>query len=109
MTCRHGTVPGIFFTGEKDLELRVSIIDGLFAINRRAGALWAYIKEPGARHEVSHSREFAVVLFEDVLAMRISADGQLRSIGRQASSPIRKPAPCVLSARRPRRRTPSDG
>lgn len=77
-------VPGIFFTGEKDLEFRVSIIDGLFAINRRAGALWGHIKEPGVAHEVAHSREFAAVLFEEVLAARVTADGHLHPIDDQS-------------------------
>src|SRR5690349_25097348 len=77
-------VPGIFFTGEKDLEFRVSIIDGLFAIIRRAGALWGHIKEPGVAHEVAHSREFAAVLFEEVLAARVTADGHLHPIDDQS-------------------------
>jgi poly(3-hydroxybutyrate) depolymerase len=47
-------VPGILFTGENDLVFRVDAITGLFAINRRAGALWAYAQEPGVGHEVAH-------------------------------------------------------
>src|SRR5205814_6174977 len=34
-------VPGILFIGGKDLEFRTDTIVGLFAVNRRAGALWA--------------------------------------------------------------------
>ena len=34
-------VPGLLFTGEKDLEFRVNTIVGLVAVNRRASALWA--------------------------------------------------------------------
>jgi poly(3-hydroxybutyrate) depolymerase len=73
-------VPGILFTGEKDLAFRVDAIAGLFAINRRAGALWAYAQEPGVGHEVAHSREFAAVLFEEMVDARVSADGHLRPL-----------------------------
>src|ERR1041384_103607 len=38
-------VPGILFVGEKDLESRVNMIAGLFAVNRRGGALWAFANE----------------------------------------------------------------
>ncbi len=73
-------VPGVLFTGEKDLAFRVDAIAGLFAINRRAGALWAYAQEPGVGHEVAHSREFAAVLFEEMLNARVGEDGRLRPI-----------------------------
>jgi poly(3-hydroxybutyrate) depolymerase len=73
-------VPGILFTGETDLAFRTDAISGLFAINRRAGALWAYAQEPGVGHEVAHSREFALVLFDDMLTARLSDDGSLRAL-----------------------------
>jgi hypothetical protein len=38
-------VPGLLFVGEEDLE-RKRIITGLFALNRREGALWALVEEP---------------------------------------------------------------
>jgi len=68
-------VPGILFTGEKDLEFRVNTIVGLFAVNRRAGALWAYAQEPGIGHEVGRSRDMAVLLYEDMLAARLPEAG----------------------------------
>ncbi|TFH66283.1 MAG: hypothetical protein E4G90_04365 [Gemmatimonadales bacterium] len=46
-------VPGFFFIGGADLEFRNDIIAGIFAINRRAGALWALAVEPGVGHEVA--------------------------------------------------------
>ena len=64
-------VPGILFVGGKDLEFRTNTIAGLFAVNRRAGALWAYAEEPSAAHVVGRSRDVALVLFEDVLALRL--------------------------------------
>src|SRR5262245_34433796 len=49
-------VPGILFTGGNDLEFRNNTINGLFAVNRRAGALWALAEEPGVGHVVGKSR-----------------------------------------------------
>jgi poly(3-hydroxybutyrate) depolymerase len=66
------SVPGILFTGEKDLESRISTITGLFAINRRGEALWALAEEPGAGHIVGRSRDLALIFFSDVLALRLS-------------------------------------
>jgi poly(3-hydroxybutyrate) depolymerase len=65
------SVPGILFTGGKDLEFRTNTITGLFAVNRRAGALWALAEEPSAAHVVGRSRDVALVLFEDALALRL--------------------------------------
>jgi dienelactone hydrolase len=65
------SVPGILFVGGKDLEFRTNTIVGLFAVNRRAGALWALAEEPGAAHIVGRSRDVAIVLFEDVLPLRL--------------------------------------
>jgi poly(3-hydroxybutyrate) depolymerase len=63
-------VPALLFTGETDLDSRVSTITGLFALNRRGGALWALTQEPGVGHVVGRSRDFAALYFEDVLALR---------------------------------------
>lgn len=72
-------VPGMLFIGGKDLESRVDIIRGLFALNRRGGALWALAEEPGAAHIVGRSRDVAVVFFEDVMAMRLD-HGNLKPV-----------------------------
>jgi poly(3-hydroxybutyrate) depolymerase len=70
-------VPAMLFVGGKDLEFRTNTIVGLFAVNRRAGALWALAEEPGVGHVVGKSRDVAMVFFEDVLAMRVSDTGRL--------------------------------
>ncbi|HUQ87242.1 MAG TPA: hypothetical protein VM096_06765 [Vicinamibacterales bacterium] len=67
-------VPALLFVGDKDLEFRVNTIAGLFAVNRRAGALWAYVVEPDTAHAVGRSRDLGAMFFEDVLAMRLSSD-----------------------------------
>jgi dienelactone hydrolase len=75
------SVPGLLFTGEKDLEFRVNTIVGLFAVNRRASALWALTQEPGIGHAVGRSKDLAGMFFEDMLAARLPASGsELRPI-----------------------------
>ena len=68
-------VPGLLFTGEKDLEFRTNTIVGLFAVNRRAGALWALTNEPGLGHEVGRSKDLGAMLFDAVLPLRLSDTG----------------------------------
>jgi dienelactone hydrolase len=65
------SVPGLLFIGGKDLDSRVQIITGLFALNRRAGALWALAEEPGAAHVVGRSQDMAMMFFEDILPLRL--------------------------------------
>jgi dienelactone hydrolase len=65
-------VPGMLFIGEKDMDSRISTITGLFALNRRGGALWALANEPGAAHIVGRSLELARMFFEDVLTARVT-------------------------------------
>lgn len=64
-------VPAILFVGEKDLEFRTNTIVGLFAVNRRGGALWALAEEPGTAHAVGRSRDLGAMFFEDVLPLRL--------------------------------------
>src|SRR4029079_11492914 len=64
-------VPAMLFTGGKELESRERPLTGLFALNRRGGALWALAEEPAAGHIVGKSRDVALILFEDALAARL--------------------------------------
>ena len=68
-------VPGMLFVGGKDLEFRTNTIVGLFAVNRRAGALWALAEEPGAAHVVGRSRDMSLIFFEDILPLRLGEPG----------------------------------
>lgn len=63
-------VPGLLFIGGLDSDQRIQTITGLFALNRRAGALWALAEEPRAAHVVGRSRDLAIMFFEDVLPLR---------------------------------------
>jgi poly(3-hydroxybutyrate) depolymerase len=71
-------VPGILFTGGTDLAFRNNTIEGLFAVNRRGGALWALAEEPGVGHVVGKSRDVSLVFFEEVLRLRDGAVGLAR-------------------------------
>jgi hypothetical protein len=51
----------------------VQTITGLFAVNRRGGALWAIAEEPGAAHVVGRSRDMGALFFEEVLPMRVGS------------------------------------
>jgi poly(3-hydroxybutyrate) depolymerase len=73
-------VPGVLFIGGRDIAFRNDTIRGVFAVNRRAGALWALAEEPDAGHVVGGSRDYAMTFFEDVLPLRIAADGSLRDV-----------------------------
>ncbi|CAN3992646.1 hypothetical protein [Methylocystis bryophila] len=66
-------VPGLFYSGELDLDSRKRVISGLFALNRRAGALWAFAEEPNVSHDDKRSRELAAIFFESVLPLRLDA------------------------------------
>src|SRR5581483_6252082 len=74
----------MLFIGGKDLEFRSNTIVGLFAVNRRAGALWALAEEPTAGHIVGRSQELAIIFFEDVLSLRLDA-----SANEKAPAPLR--------------------
>jgi dienelactone hydrolase len=65
-------VPGLFFTGERDLDARRDIIKGLFSMNRRAGALWAFAEAPGAGHEIGETQKLAGIFFEECLKKRLN-------------------------------------
>jgi len=69
------TVPGMLFIGGKDLDSRIDIIRGLFALNRRGGALWTIAEEPGAAHIVGRSRDVGIIFFEDVMSLRLGKNG----------------------------------
>lgn len=65
------SVPGIFFTGENDYIFRNYIIEGIFSINRRFGAIWTYAKEPRAHHEVGTTRILAEKYFDEIVPLRL--------------------------------------
>lgn len=75
-------IPALLFTGEKDLDFRIETVNGIFAVNRRGGALWALTQEPGIGHAVGRSKELGAMLFEDVMDARLpeTPGGALRPL-----------------------------
>jgi hypothetical protein len=73
-------VPALLFIGGKDSESRIAVVTGLFALNRRGGGMWALAQEPGVGHVVGKSKSLAIMFFEDILPMRLGADGSLKTI-----------------------------
>jgi poly(3-hydroxybutyrate) depolymerase len=69
------SIPALLFTGEKDLDFRIETVNGIFAVNRRGGALWALTEEPGIGHAVGRSKDLGAMLFEDVLDPRLPETG----------------------------------
>jgi len=63
-------VPGIC-SSERRTPFRNGIINGIFAMNRRADALWALTVELGAVHEVARSLDLSVVFFDEVIPLRL--------------------------------------
>jgi len=83
-------VPGLLFVGEKDLQSRVETITGLFAVNRRGGAVWALVVEPGLAHVVGQSKQLGALFFEEMISKPKGAGfiGDLKSFDVQpAASP----------------------
>lgn len=77
-------IPALLFIGGKDLEQRVETITGLFAVNRRGGALWALVNEPGATHIIGRSKDMSIAFFDDVLPLRLDPEsGALRTLDEQ--------------------------
>lgn len=74
-------VPGMLFIGGKDLAFRNSTIAGRFAVNRRAGALWALAEEPDVAHAVGTSRDVSLVFFEDLLRLRLGSQPARGEVG----------------------------
>jgi hypothetical protein len=94
------------FVGGKDLEFRTNTIVGLFAVNRRGGALWALAEEPGAGHIVGRSRDVALAFYEDLIPLRLGAsmkplDGKTGFVGdfkTKTYAPVAEKPPAVPTA-----------
>jgi poly(3-hydroxybutyrate) depolymerase len=99
-------VPALLFVGGKDLEFRTNTIVGLFAVNRRGGALWALAEEPAAGHIVGRSRDLALAFYEDLIPLRLDAslkplDGKTGLIGdfkTKTYAPVGEKPPAVPTA-----------
>jgi poly(3-hydroxybutyrate) depolymerase len=84
-------VPGMLFVGGADLQSRIDTITGLFAVNRRGGAVWSLVVEPGLGHVVGHSKELAAMFYEDVLNGPASTAGFTGDLKTFAIAPAPNP------------------
>ena len=84
-------VPGMLFVGARDLQSRVDTITGLFAVNRRGGAVWSLVVEPDAAHVVGKSRDLGAVLFEEVLNVPPASAGYVGDLKTQTFQPAQNP------------------
>ena len=84
-------VPGMLFVGGTDLQSRIDTIAGLFAVNRRGGAVWSLVVEPGLGHVVGHSRDLGALFFEDVLTTAAPGAGFVGDLKTYAIQPAPNP------------------
>jgi hypothetical protein len=68
------SVPGLFFLGLKDSDLRINAITRIWTEGRKQGALWALAPQPNSGHEFSKTAALARVFFEGVLKYRLPDD-----------------------------------
>lgn len=71
---RTCAVPGLFFLGMTDSDLRIKNITALWKEGRSRGALWALTPQPNSGHEFSKTAPVARVFFEAVLKVRLPGD-----------------------------------
>ncbi|AHF91135.1 dienelactone hydrolase [Opitutaceae bacterium TAV5] len=77
---RTRTVPALWIAGGKDTDLRIDNITSRYTENRRRGALWGLLVEPGVGHGVGRSKEIGMAFIEEAMTLRIGSDGRLRSV-----------------------------
>jgi len=70
--------PGLLIAGEADLAQRRQAIHELFTINRRRGALWAWVEEEGTDHSERDSNELIRPFIAECVARRLPADADPR-------------------------------
>ena len=68
---KSNDVPGLFFLGLKDTEVRIRNIRGIFEEGRKKNAPWALIEEPEEGHGVGKSEGFARTFFDLILPARL--------------------------------------
>jgi hypothetical protein len=72
---RTCSIPGLFFLGLKDSNLRIQAITGIWTEGRKRGALWALAPQPNSGHEFSKTAAVARPFFDAVLKNRLPDDG----------------------------------
>lgn len=73
-------VPALWIAGGKDTDERIGNITSLYAENRRKGAPWGLLIEPGGNHAVGRSKEIGMAFLEEALALRVEETGQFHPV-----------------------------
>jgi hypothetical protein len=73
-------VPGIFVTGETDLDYRRANPRKLVTDHRLSGALWCLAEEPNAGHAVGDSNRLVLSFFDGVLDRRVGIAASLAQL-----------------------------
>lgn len=73
-------VPGLWFCGDKDTAIRIKNITERYEDNRKRGALWALVMEPGVGHGIGRSKELGMVFLEEAINARLDSSGKLQAI-----------------------------
>jgi hypothetical protein len=68
------SVPGLFFLGLTDTDLRINAITSIWTEGRKRGALWALAPQPNSGHEFSRTAAVARTFFDSVLPNRLPDD-----------------------------------
>src|SRR5690606_38113240 len=69
-------VPGLWFAGQKDSQLRLQNITSFFTAGRRLGAPWCLAIEPDTGHQVGKTPLIGLPFLEAMIAMRLGPKGQ---------------------------------
>ena len=80
---------------------------GLFAINRRAGALWALAVEPGVSHAVAGSKDMAALFFDEVIPLRLP-EASSRTDGTPVLRPLDRDSGFIADPKSGRSHTAAD-
>jgi hypothetical protein len=70
-TSQIRSIPGLFFLGQKDSDLRIHAITEIWTEGREQGALWALAPQPNSGHEFSKTAPVARIFFDAVLRSRL--------------------------------------
>jgi hypothetical protein len=85
------SVPGLFFLGAKDSDLRIQAITGIWTEGRKRGALWALAPQPNSGHEFSKTAPVARVFFDAVLKNRLPDESLASDDNASDSTALMKP------------------
>jgi pimeloyl-ACP methyl ester carboxylesterase len=67
-------VPSLIIAGENDKPERIHNLTKLFTGNRQLGALWGFVMEPNAGHDLGQTQQVTLPFLNAVIARRLSSN-----------------------------------